>query len=663
MKRILAILICFFTTSIFIYSQDDAAHHCAEGKIRAFNKQIRLSKTAYPGDGNIDVTYYFLNLTLNYSTKFLNGEATVKAYPVNNQTTSFFLDLVNNLTVSSVTSKGSGLTFSHANSKLNINLNKPYSKGELIEVIIKYNGTPPSSGFGDFVFTTHSGQPLIWTISEPYGSKSWWPTKDSPADKADSCDVWITADNSFISISNGLLTETISNSNGTKTYKWKHRYPIANYLISVAMTNYTQYETPFEYAPGKVMPVTHWMFPESFSTYKANLDLVPDMLKIFSDKFGLYPFIKEKYGQAQISNGTSMEHQTVSSMGRLTEDVIAHELAHQWFGDKITCKDWQNIWLNEGFATYSESIYFEAKYGKTSFMNDVNTLMNSAKTAKGTIYVQDISTISQIFNGARSYNKGGVVLHMLRGVVGDDNFFRTLKEYLVEPSLAFNAATTEDFQKVAERVYGQSLEYFFKQWIYGENYPKYAINWSSKFIAGDNFDLTLNIKQSVNSNPQYFKMPIQLRITTNKSTIFKTVFNDQLDQTFVLQISGQPTSVTIDPENWILKDIVSSTDLAKENLPQNFQLSQNYPNPFNPETTIEYSIPVETRLGESLQKVTLKVFDLLGREVATLVDEYKNAGTYNYKFSIINYQLPSGVYFYRLQSGNYSETKKLVLMK
>ena len=655
--------VCFFLLlSSNLFSQDDASQYCSEGKIRAFNSSNRLSKVAYPGDDKIDVTYYKLNLSVNYNSKLLTGEVTVKAWSSIDKLTNFYLDLVTTMAVSSVTSNNVTVAYSQSNDQLKINLEKEYAKGELIAVTIKYSGYPQSAGFGDFVFTAHSGQPIIWTLSEPYGAKSWWPSKDTPADKADSSDVWITADKYFTSISNGVLTETVNNVDGTTTYKWKNRYPIANYLISLAMTNYHKYDTPFEYETGKVMPVTHYVFPELFSANKANLDLVPGMLKIFSEKFGLYPFIAEKYGQAQVMNSVSMEHQTVSSMSTFREDVVAHELAHQWFGDWVTCKDWQNIWLNEGFATYSESIYYEAKYGSSAFMTDVNAIMNSAKNAKGSIYVKDISTISEIFSGSRSYSKGGVVLHMLRGVVGDENFFKILKEYLIEPGLSYNVATTEDFQRIAERVYGKSLDYFFKQWIYGENYPKYTVGWSSKQINGDLFHLTFRLKQNVNTNPQFFTMPVQIKITTNKSTIFTSVFNDQQDQGWIIPISGQPLSVSLDPDNWLLEDVVGNTDLEdEESIPSHFSLSQNYPNPFNPETTISYTIPSNVK-GETIN-VTLKVFDVLGREVATLVNEFQQAGTYNSKFSIINYKLSSGVYFYRLQSGSYSETKKLILMK
>ncbi|MEW6509140.1 MAG: M1 family aminopeptidase [Bacteroidota bacterium] len=200
-----------------------------------------------------------------------------------------------------------------------------------------------------------------------------------------------------------------------------------------------------------------YVYPESFASQKVNLDKTNDMIRIFSEMYGPYPYSKEKCGHAQCGFGGGMEHQTISSMGGFSESLAAHELAHQWFGNKVTCKDWQNIRLNEGFATYSDKLYHQKKYGDAAFNNQMNSVMTSSKTANGTIYVQNINSVGEIFNSARSYNKGAAVLHMLRGIIGNEKIFQVLGEYLIEPGLSYNVATTEDFQRVAERVSGQNL--------------------------------------------------------------------------------------------------------------------------------------------------------------------------------------------------------------
>lgn len=657
MKKYLLLFVVFFITYNFLTAQG-AKELCSQGKIEAFNRLYKNNYVVYPGDSNIDVTYYKLNIKLFFDSKTLSGVVTIKAKSVVDNLSNVSLDLISIMNVQSVKMNGTSISFNRSGDLLNLILVKSLRINESFELEISYNGTPASSGFGSFVFTNRGSDKVIWSLSEPYGSKDWWPCKDTPADKADSSDVWITADSYFVSVSNGLLTDVVNNGDGTKTYKWKNRYPIATYLISIAMTNYHLFQDQFEYAPGKFLPITNYTYPEKFTPARqTQMEATKGMLKIFSEKFGEYPFLKEKYGHAEFSWGGGMEHQTITSLVNFNEDLVAHELAHQWFGDKVTCKDWQNIWLNEGFATYSESIYFEAKYGKQSFMNDVLNNMNAAKNAKGSIYVQNISTVGEIFNGNRSYAKGSIVLHMLRGIVGDTKFFQIFKEYLTEPGLSYNVATTEDFQRIAERVYGQSLDYFFKEWIYGENYPIYSAEWGYSADVNNTYKLNLKLTQTQNTNPTFFTMPIQIMIKTSKGVYTQQIFNNALAQTFEIAIDGIPSEIQIDPDNWILKTITEISYKGNNtSIPTTYLLNQNYPNPFNPGTSIRY------RLADD-QQVSLKIFDELGKQIATLVNEKKTKGLYEIKFNPHKLNLSSGAYFYTLQTDNFTQTKKMIYLK
>ncbi|MBI5730585.1 MAG: M1 family metallopeptidase, partial [Ignavibacteriales bacterium] len=567
MKKHSIIFIISFLVNILSHAQD-GADYCSEGKIKSFSRLSKISSVQYPGDSNIDVKYYKLDLRVAVNPNNLSGVVTVRANSTKQNLTSFYLDLVKaasgGLTVSSVKQNGNNLSFTHANNQLQINLSKSYALNEEFSVDITYSGVPISgTGFistASFSFLDRSAAKIvIASLSEPYGARDWWPNKDTPADKSDSSDVWITADKVFVSVSNGSLEATIDNPDGTRTYKWKNHYPIANYLISIAMTNYQTINDQFEYQTGKFLPVIHYSYPERLdNTRRTAVAKTIDMLRIFSEKFGPYPYLKEKYGHAEFSWGGGMEHQTITSMGggaMNSESTIAHELAHQWYGDKVTCKNWQNIWLNEGFATYCEKIYWQYKYDQATFNTKVNNMFSSAKTAQGTIYVQNINSENEIFNGSRSYNKGGSVLHMLRGIVGDDKFFQLMREYANEPGLAYNVATTEDFQRIAERVSRLNLNYFFQEWIYGENYPKYTFKWNYKEVIGDNYILTLLATQVVNTSPKFFTMPIQVKITTTKGITTKSIFNNSQTQTWELPIVGKPIAIEIDPNNWILKNI------------------------------------------------------------------------------------------------------------
>ncbi len=631
----------------------------------------------YPGDSSIDVTYYWLNIKLDYNAREISGFTQIDFKSKKPSLNSFFIDLQDNLILDSVVSGGKKLSAKHSLNVITISPNQPLSYGGKYSVKIYYHGTPGSSGFGSFEFSKHGTSPVIWSLSEPYGASDWFPNKDNPGDKADSSDVWITADSFFVSVSNGTLVGITVNKDGTKTYKWKNRYPISPYLISLAMTNYKEYDVYFKYTNNDSMIVRNFIYPEHFTTrIKSQFSHTVDMLKVYSNLFGLYPFVKEKYGHVEFGWSGGMEHQTITSVGTnydkpyFSDHLISHELAHQWFGDKITCKDWHNIWLNEGFASYCEALYTESRYGKNAYNQEINYDMSIARGAVGSIWVKDISSVAEIFDYSRSYKKAAVVLHMLRGVLGDSLFFKTLYNYSNDSSLAYNAATTEDFRKVAEKTSGMDLAYFFNEWIYGESFPVYSVNWSFKNETKGFYSVRIIVNQTERKNPLYFAMPIKFKIHTSYGDTLFTLFNNAAPaDSFNIRVKGKPDSLIFDYGNWILKILNSVVLSGVKNSglpPENIYLAQNYPNPFNPATTIEYTIPRKVKKSgnssdASFRRVVLKIYDLTGKEIRTLVNGRQKPGRYKIKFSAGG--LPSGIYFYRLTVGNNSLTKKMILLK
>ena len=653
-----------FLPFLFIYPQNFRKDLVNLEKSR-FQNTNNISMIEYPGDSNIDVTYYKLSLKMNYDEKSIDGDVTVSFKSKSAGLTEFYLDLNNSMRVDSVLFNGSRINFSRQvqESKLIINLPSAFNQDEEASVDIYYFGTPYSSGFGSFTFGyDDAGGKTIYTLSEPYGASDWWPCKDTPADKADSSDVWMTVENDLIAVSNGKLQEVTDNGDGTQTFKWKSRYPIAPYLISMAIANYKKYNVYYKYSSADSLLISNYIWPNTYTQdTKDMLDRVPDMIKIFTERYGPYPFIKEKYGNAQFGIGGGMEHQTITSLSSFTEQVLVHELAHQWFGDKVTCSTWNDIWLNESFANYSEGVYYEGEYGEKKYNDFINQEMTWAKSdTTNSIYVNDISEVSRIFNVNTTYVKGGIVLYMLRGIVGDSTFFKVLRTYNSDPRYAYNSVTTSDFQGVAENVSGLDLNYFFNEWIYGVNFPRYNMRWNFTGNGGGIYKLAVNIDQQPGTNPQYFIMPVQLKIITDKGDTTVTVFNNKLEQEFDILVSGEPSDIIFDPNNLILKNLII-TDFRDEKIPYSYKLEQNYPNPFNPKTTIRYSIPANSF-------VTIKVYDILGQEIQTLLNERKSAG--NYSFSFNADYLPSGVYFYRMQAipegsraGDFISTKKFVLLK
>jgi aminopeptidase N len=660
-EMIKQILIVVLLTTTMLMAQDEGKS-IAKMERERYSHLMKMNEVQYPGDSKIDITYYGLDLTVTYSPNYLTGIITIDVKSDTTVLNSCFLDLRDFMIVDSILINGSSTPFVHSNNKVNITMDHTYTLGEPFTLKVYYKGVPGGSGFGGFYFQTHAGTPIISTLSESYSGPYWWPQKDTPADKADSSDVWITVANNLIPVSNGTLESVVDNGNGTHTYYWKERYSIAAYLISLAITNYTQYNTYYHYGSIDSMIITHFIYPEDFSSVKSYLDETDDMITVFANRYGEYPFIEEKYGHAEFEWSGAMEHQTCTSIGSFSSGIISHELAHQWYGDMITCKDWRHIWLNEGFATYSEAVYIEAKNGRAAYDSKIVNEMSLAKQANGTIWVENVLDENEIFNYYRSYKKAGCVLHMLRGIVGDSTFFDIMRTYSDAPNLKYNAATTEDFQAVAESVYGQTLNYFFQEWIYGENEPTYSVGWNSSLVGGDIYNMNINVNQVTNSNPTFFTMPVQIKIHTSLGDTTVTLFNDTQYQNFQFEVVGQPLSIVFDPGNWILKNTTTVTEVNDFYQPLNFSLEQNYPNPFNPSTTISYTIP-ESGL------VTLKVYDVLGREVATLVNEQNEAGIHQVDFNASN--LNSGVYFYTIESSNPSassgqsfvETKKMILIK
>jgi len=615
----------------------------------------RASQHATPGQEGFDVTYYKLDLRLSTSPNNLTGSVTMVARCIVDNLASITLDLMNSLRVDSVLVGGTPVSVAQQPASFIVSLNRTYTRGETITAAVYYHGVPGSSGFGSFAFsTTSTGSPWVWSLSEPYGAKDWWPSKDHPGDKADSVDVWVTCDGSFKVGSQGRLVDVVQNPDGTKTHKWQHRYPIATYLVSIAVANYSQVSGWFRYSPTDSMLVLNYSLPDFLSSAISSIPQTVDMLRIYSDLFGLYPFYTEKYGHSQFGWGGGMEHQTMTSLGNFGENLVAHELAHQWFGDMITMRTWPDIWLNEGFATYCVALYQERKYGQSAYRSYMNGQISSARSAVGSISVQDTSNVGRLFNGALVYSKGATVLHMLRHVMGDSLFFRAMYQYASDPQFRFKTASTRDFQSVCENVFGESLAYFFDEWIYGEKYPSYQYQWET-IQVGSRYRVRITISQTTGtSTPVCFTMPLDLRLTGVGLDTTITVFNNTQIQTLMFGLPKEPSAVQLDPNNWILKD--ASSVLATQ-----FTLLQNYPNPFNISTVIPFELP-------SASAVRLEVFNSLGELVQTLAShKMYEAGRHAVQFSPLNRDgtpLPSGVYYCRLSvSGAPLQVRKMVYLR
>jgi aminopeptidase N len=427
-------------------------------------------------------------------------------------------DLADNMTVSQVLQRENPLSFTqNSNNELVITLDATLNIGVLDSLTISYSGSPIEStpGFGAFEQTTHNGDPIIWTLSEPYGALDWWPCKQDLNDKIDSIDVFITtprfnaSNEENIAVSNGLeQSQTLNGSD--KTTHFKHRHPIPAYLIAIAVTNYEVYSHNVP-NNGNPFDIVNYVFPESLISAQSSTPVTIDIMNLYSNLFEEYPYSDEKYGHAQFGWGGGMEHTTVSFMGSFNRNLIAHELAHQWFGDKITCGSWKDIWLNEGFATYLSGLTIENLDGNTAFTTWKQQRINSITSQlNGAVYLTDSDTtnVSRIFSGRLSYDKGSMVLHMLRKKLGDTDFFDGLKNYLSDPNHAYAYVKTEDFIGIMQSTSGQDLTEFFNDWLYNQGYPSYNIQW---YQTGNQLHITVSQIQS-DPSVSFFEAPLPIKV-------------------------------------------------------------------------------------------------------------------------------------------------------
>ena len=648
----------YFSFFIFLtpfYGEDIEPKYLCSHEKSASRWQTQNS-TLNQNQEKIDIKFYELNLDIDFNSSRIHGSVTVNGVIGNIYPDFIELDLYDNMTVDSILQNNIPILYLHENDMLKIPISDITLNNEnLFSLTIFYQGTPDHCGAGGFKFDEHQNIGHVWTLSEAYCARSWWPCKDDPSDKADSVNIIISVplEPAYIVASNGLLSSTTINNN-KKTYFWKERYPITTYLVSLAIYPYTkwvdQYVSPIS---SDTMLIEHYVFPDRYEASYPNYSLTKDMLSFFSELFGEYPFISEKYGHADFTWGGGMEHQTLSSMGSFSQNLMVHELGHSWWGNLITCKTFNDIWLNEGFARYCQALWAEHRYGREAYFDFMN---NHAYYGAGTIYVENPSSNSQIFSAGLSYNKASWVLHMLRHKVGETMFFDILKSYASNDSLSYNAASTSDFQKVCENISGLDFEQFFQQWIYGERYPKYELSWWHE--GNGIYNVKIDQVQSYN----FFSMPIDLKFSGSAGPMLvdTTIVIENNNFSQLYEFSGfnfLVENVMLDPENWILKEATYSVNEIDNILPDRVEVEKAFPNPFN--SKVKLSFYINPQFGDT--HVNVNIFDSRGKIVESLIDNEFMPG-YHTTFWNANGK-SSGVYFIQLATDNYIDSQKILFLK
>lgn len=523
--------------------------------IASFEKS-NFDKTKNKGlslaSNNFQVTYYRCNWNIDPSVLYISGSVT-SYFITTAQTGQVIYDFTKQLTVDSVLYHGSHANFlQQTNSTLVINFPGQINVGKKDSVSVYYHGIPPSSGdfTGGFTQAMHGSRSVIWTLSEPYGAAGWWPCRNGLEDKADSMDIYITHPSQNKASSNGVLVSTVVNGKNTTTH-YKHRYPIASYLVCLAVTNYTVL-TDSVNIHGKTLPVIQYVYPENVSDFQAQTPTVLNALQLFSNYFGDYPFIKERYGQTQFGWGGGMEHQTNSFVAGTSTNLLTHELGHQWFGDKVTCGSWQDVWLNEGFAAWMADMFYPENFDTAIYKQNVTEdLLYVVSQPGGSVFVNDTTNSNRIFDGRLTYDKGAFLVRMLRWTMGDSLFFAGINRYLNDPKLKYGFARTEDLQRNLQKVSGMKLQYFFNQWFYGQGYPSFTVKW--KDSSDHNLYFTVSQTTSMPSSVKFFKVPLPVQVNNGAKTKLLTLWVTQKKQDFIVPDPGFVTKkVEIDPDHFII---------------------------------------------------------------------------------------------------------------
>ena len=617
----------FIVTSLFSQKNYDVTESLQCSKAKFYKNYFLRSKEIIqtPLLFDYDVKFYFLDLNISSSSVDISGNVTINAEATATVLDTFAVELIDDMVIDSIKIDGNVLGFTHIANEVFVPLQSPVSQGEMISAQFFYHGTPPTGEFFSGVSSEYDEnweQNVTWTLSEPFSAREWFPVKQVLTDKADSAWIFLTFNDTLKAGSEGLLTAIVPLSDNKVRYEWKTRYPIDYYLLSFAVADYEEYDIYAKPAEmnGDSILIQNYIYDTDgcLDYYKPNIDNTADFIELFSGFYSLYPFHEEKYGHCITALGGGMEHQTMTTIGGFGFGIVAHELGHMWFGDNVTCKTWNDIWINEGFATYSDYLAHEfiaAPQWHKIWMQQ--TMDHVLSEPGGSVYVPDeaieYDSVWRIFDARLSYHKGAVLLHMIRFELNDDElFFQVMKNF--QQQYAGGVATGIDFMNVLNETTGIDFTYFFDQWYFGQGYPIYDIEWAQ---WDGNLVMTATQSSSMPDITPFFKMTIEYGIYFNDGTdTLIRVWQTENVENYIIPFDKQIDSIAVDPNDWTLDKVASiSIGIEDYNNPVFFIIT---PNPAKDVLFVHF-----TNKNRDIKNV--RIYDLSGKTVKnTILTNDKN---------------------------------------
>ena len=518
-------------------------------QLYAQKPEIRTISTAR-SESHYDIKHLTFNLNVSDTTVYIKGNVSTTAMVTVGSMKAYVFELNSAMTIDSAKINGRPLKVITDGVVRTIKLPKALQRGKFFTAQIFYHGMPPQgSGFFNGVTkdTSVHGTPMMYTISDPWAAADWWPVKQDVDDKADSVDMFITVPAGQADGSNGLLVNIDTSVPGYKTYHWQTHYPIAYYLVSMAVSKYAEekYYHHFAGSNDSMLIQNFFMDTATFYTlHKATFDSIGMIIDLYSGLYGRYPFSKEKYGVCFTTLDGGMEHQTMTTIGSTNIGVIAHELAHQWFGDNVSYATWRDVWLSEGFATYSEQLFCEKFSGPSATTALRKSYLRTVlHDSCGEVCETDTTNGWALFAFSRVYAKGGGVVTMLRYMAPDDSlFFVGLRAF--QKKYALGNARTSDLKEIMEKTYGMQLDTFFNEWIYGSGYPIYKVSWNQ---VGDEVYVKVVQTQSCPAITNHFSTYLELKLRSDAGDSVVRVYNSMDTQLFTFKWLHPMEGIVLNP--------------------------------------------------------------------------------------------------------------------